>query len=601
MTLLATVASTALKTIAEEPEAALSGAVAKTVEAEADWLDVFTAWVDKIDGYVWGVPLIAAILVTGLLLTSILRLNHLFNLKNAFRYMFHTEEGTKGDVSAFGALCTALSATIGTGNIVGVATAIGTGGPGALFWMELAAFFGMATKYAEGLLAVKYREFTPEGKVLGGPFYYIEKGLGPNWKWLAILFAVFGTLAGIMGIGTVTQINGITSATLRFFDPGFNPADPATGVALFGTTYSWAVVISGVVVTACVALVVIGGLQRISKVSTVIVPFMAVFYVVIIAFLLLGNLSKISSALELIVRSAFNPSAFTGGMVGTIFIAMQKGIARGIFSNEAGLGSAPIAAAAAKTNEPARQGLVCMTGTFIDTIVICTMTGLAIVVTGAWEPSLGLKGVDITIEAFSRGLSFLGPRSGALSGFFLMTALTFFAFTTILGWDYYSEKCLEYLVGPKCPWIIRAYRFLYCAVVFVGPYLTVSAVWGLADTFNGLMAFPNLVALVLLSPVVWRVTKDYLERAAQRTPAGVDLTGLRELGRKVLADGRIDKDEADLLARYVATCAPKGHPRFAEFAAILEKARADGKITPEESVAIANGIYDLEIALRVHG
>ena len=514
---LSVTATTALKTVAEEPEAALSGAVAKTVEASSGWLDAFTAWVDKIDGIVWGIPLIAAILVTGLLLTCILRLNHLFNLKNAFRYMFHTEEGTEGDVSSFGALCTALSATIGTGNIVGVATAIGTGGPGALFWMELAAFFGMATKYAEGLLAVKYREFTPDGRVLGGPFYYIEKGLGKNWKWLAILFAVFGTLAGIMGIGTVTQIHGITSATLRFFDPNFAPNDPTTGVAVlswFGisTTYSWAVVISGLVVTAATALVVIGGLQRIAKVSTVIVPFMAVFYVVIIAFLLLGNLSKITTALELIVRAAFNPSAFTGGMVGTIFIAMQKGIARGIFSNEAGLGSAPIAAAAAKTNEPARQGLVCMTGTFIDTIVICTMTGLAIVVTGAWEPSLGLQGVDITIEAFSRGLSFLGPQSRVISGFFLMTALTFFAFTTILGWDYYSEKCLEYLVGSKRPWVIKAYRFLYVAVVFVGPYLTVSVVWGLADTFNGMMAFPNLVALVLLSPVVWRVTKDFLRR-----------------------------------------------------------------------------------------
>ena len=462
---------------------------------------------DRIDGYVWGVPLIAAILVTGLLLTCVLRLNHLFNLKNAFRYMFHSEEGTEGDVSAFGALCTALSATIGTGNIVGVATAIGTGGPGALFWMELAAFFGMATKYAEGLLAVKYREFTPDGRVLGGPFYYIEKGLGKNWKWLAVLFAAFGVLAGIMGIGTVTQIHGITSATLRFFDPNFAPNDPTTGVAVlswFGisTTYSWAVVISGHVVTVATALVVIGGLRRIAKVSTV----------VIIAFLLLGNLSKITTALELIVRAAFNPAAFTGGMVGTIFIAMQKGIARGIFSNEAGLGSAPIAAAAAKTNEPARQGLVCMTGTFIDTIVICTMTGLAIVVTGAWEPQLGLQGVDITIEAFSRGLSFLGPKSGAISGFFLMTALTFFAFTTILGWNYYSEKCLEYLVGSKRQWIVKLYRFLYVAVVFVGPYLTVSVVWGLADTFNGLMAFPNLVALILLSPIVWRVTKDFLRR-----------------------------------------------------------------------------------------
>ncbi|MGN0847390.1 MAG: alanine/glycine:cation symporter family protein [Kiritimatiellia bacterium] len=507
-------APTALKVVETAPEAAQTGTVAKTVEATSDWLTSFTAVVDTIDGWVWGIPLIAAIFVTGLLLTCILRFVHLFNLKRAFRYMFHQEAdpNVDGEVSQFGALCTALSATIGTGNIVGVATAIGTGGPGALFWMEVAAFFGMATKYAEGLLAVKYREVSPDGRVLGGPFYYIEKGLGRRWKPLAVAFAVFGVLAGIMGIGTITQINGITSATLRFFDAGFDPADPTTGLMLFGTTYSWAVVVSGFVVTACVGLVVIGGLQRIAKVSTVVVPFMAVFYVVIIAFLLLGNLSKVTSALELIVRAAFNPSAFTGGMVGTILIAMQKGVARGIFSNEAGLGSAPIAAAAAKTNEPTRQGLVCMTGTFIDTIVICTMTGLAIVVTGAWEPSLGLKGVDITIEAFSRGLAFLGPRSGALSSFFLMTALTFFAFTTILGWDYYSEKCLEYLVGTKRQGVIKAYRLLYVLVVFIGPYLTVSVVWGIADTFNGLMAFPNLVALVLLSPVVWKTTKDYFDR-----------------------------------------------------------------------------------------
>ncbi len=517
-----TVVQTALQAVEKTVEAAQETTIARTVEATSGWLDAFTAWVDKANEVIWGLPLIGAILVTGLLLTCILRLNHLFNLKNAFRYMFHTEEGTSGDVSAFGALCTALSATIGTGNIVGVATAIGTGGPGALFWMEVAAFFGMATKFAEGLLAVKYREFTSDGRVLGGPFYYIEKGLKGvfgirNWKWLAVIFAVFGVLAGIMGIGTVTQVHGISSATLRFFDPDFSPADPSTGVAILSwagidTSYSWSVVISGLIVTLCVGLVVIGGLKRIAAVSTVIVPFMAISYVVIIAFLLIGNISKITAAIELIVRAAFNPSAFTGGMVGTIFIAMQKGVARGIFSNEAGLGSAPIAAAAAKTNEPARQGLVCMTGTFIDTIVICTMTGLAIVVTGAWEPSLGLKGVDITIEAFGRGLSFLGPGSGAFSGFFLMTALTFFAFTTILGWNYYSEKCLEYLVGSRRQWIVKVYRLLYVAVVFVGPYLTVSVVWGMADVFNGLMAFPNLIALVLLSPVVWRVTKDYLRR-----------------------------------------------------------------------------------------
>ena len=502
---------TALATVAAEITQPEASDVAATVEASSGWLEKLTDVVDVADGWVWGPVLIGAILVTGILLTVVLRFIHLFNLKRAFRYTFLTESDGTGEVSAFGALCTALSATIGTGNIVGVATAIGTGGPGALFWMEVAAFFGMATKYAEGLLAVKYREVGQDGKVLGGPFYYIEKGLGQNWKWLAVLFAVFGVVAGIMGIGTITQIQGITSASDRFFKLCVYKDGIAPGFDLFGAHYSWAIAITGLVVTACVALVVIGGLKRIASVSTIVVPFMAVFYVIICAFLLLGNLSKITAALELIVRAAFNPRAFTGGMVGTIFIAMQKGIARGIFSNEAGLGSAPIAAAAAKTNEPVRQGLVCMTGTFIDTIVICTMTGLAIVVTGAWEPTLGLKGVDITIEAFSKGLGFL-PHADFVGPLFLSVALAFFAFTTILGWDYYSEKCLEYLVGSKNQAAIKVYRLLYVLVVFIGPYLTVSVVWGIADTFNGLMAFPNLVALILLSPTVGRLTRDYFRR-----------------------------------------------------------------------------------------
>ena len=503
--------TSALAAVAAEIETSPDTDVAATTEASAGWLDRLTEMVNKADDWVWGPTLIGAILVTGILLTCILRFVHLFNLRRAFRYTFLTESDGHGEVTSFGALCTALSATIGTGNIVGVATAIGTGGPGALFWMEVAAFFGMATKYAEGTLAVRYREVAPDGKVLGGPFYYIEKGLGKGWKWLAVLFAVFGVVAGIMGIGTITQIQGITSASDRFFQLCVYKGAAAPGFDLFGAHYSWALAITGLVVTACVGLVVIGGLKRIASVSTVVVPFMAVFYVLICAFLLLGNLSKVTAALELIVKAAFNPQAFTGGMVGTIFIAMQKGIARGIFSNEAGLGSAPIAAAAAKTNEPVRQGLVCMTGTFIDTIVICTMTGLAIVVTGAWEPRLGLKGVDITIEAFRQGLGFL-PNADLVGPLFLSVALAFFAFTTILGWDYYSEKCLEYLVGTKRRGIVLAYRLLYVLVVFVGPYLTVSVVWGIADTFNGLMAFPNLVALVLLSPTVARLTRDYFRR-----------------------------------------------------------------------------------------
>ena len=501
----------ALAAVAAEVESVPDTDVAATTEASSKWLEALDEKVNAVDGWVWGPTLIGAILVTGILLTCILRFVHLFNLKRAFRYTFVTEATGHGEVTSFGALCTALSATIGTGNIVGVATAIGTGGPGALFWMEVAAFFGMATKYAEGLLAVKYREIAPDGSVLGGPFYYIEKGLGKNWKWLAVLFAVFGTLAGIMGIGTITQIQGISSAADRFFKICVYDGAAAPTIHLFGADYSLVVAVTGLVVTVAAALVLIGGLKRIASVSTVVVPFMAVFYVAVCLFLLLGNLSKITAALELIVRAAFNPQAFTGGVVGTIFIAMQKGIARGIFSNEAGLGSAPIAAAAAKTNEPVRQGLVCMTGTFIDTIVICTMTGLAIVVTGAWEPSLGLKGVDITMEAFRKGLGFL-PHADLIGPLFLSVALAFFVFTTILGWDYYSEKCLEYLVGRKNKAALMAYRVLYVLVVFFGPYLTVSVVWDTADVFNGLMAFPNLVALVLLSPTVGRLTRDYFRR-----------------------------------------------------------------------------------------
>ena len=481
-----------------------------TVEASSGWLMVLTEWVDRIDGYVWGLPLILTVLFTGVLITIVIRLAHLFSLRRAFRYMIATEENAHGEVSAFGALCTALAATIGIGNIVGVATAVGTGGPGALFWMMVAAFFGMGTKYAEGLLAVRYREVASDGKVLGGPFYYIEKGLGVKWKWLAIAFAVFGALASIMGTGTLTQIHGITSAVQRFFDPRFDPADLSTGLCVFGSSYSLSAVIAGLVVSVSVALVLIGGLKRIAAVSTLVVPFMAVSYVLICLLVILGNIGGLLPALKMIVVSAFDPQAATGGAIGSILIAMQKGISRGIFSNEAGLGSAPIAAAAAKTNEPARQGLVCMMGTFV-TIIICMMTGLAIVITGAWEPSFGLKGVDITIEAFNRGLSFL-PASHTLASMFLMVSLVFFAFTTILGWNYYAERCLEYVVGMKRQWVIRIYRCLYILVVFLGPYLTVSVVWGVADIFNGLMAFPNLIALILLTPVVWRETKDFMAR-----------------------------------------------------------------------------------------
>ncbi|MCR5027889.1 MAG: sodium:alanine symporter family protein [Fibrobacter sp.] len=468
-------------------------------------MEALNQFLETADGLVWGIPLIVIILFVGILLTVRLGCLQVLNLHNALRFVIHNEKDGEGEVSSFGALCTALAATIGTGNIVGVATAIGTGGPGALFWMEFAAFLGMATKYAEGVLAVKYRTVGDDGKVLGGPFYYIQNGIqerfGWNMKWLAVLFAIFGIGAGLFGIGTITQINGITSAVNTILPS-------AEFVNLGGHGVSYTTAITGLIVTACVAFVIIGGLRRISKVASVVVPFMAIFYVLICVFFLLLNFSHISAAIETIVRAAFNPSAVTGGVVGTMFIAMQKGIARGIFSNEAGLGSAPIAAAAARTKEPVRQGLVCMTGTFFDTIIICTMTGLIIVITGAWDPSLGLEGVNITMEAFRRGFSIL-PIGSGFAPYFLTISLAFFAFTTILGWAYYSEKCLQYLIGKSRKKKL-AYRWIYVLAVFIGPYLTVSAVWTSADIFNGLMAFPNLIALILLSGVVARETKVFL-------------------------------------------------------------------------------------------
>lgn len=470
----------------------------------------FTEIIEKIDGYVWGVPLIVGIIFVGVLLSVRTGFIQIFHLPKAFRYMFHTEEDGEGEVTSFGALCTALSATIGTGNIVGVATAIAAGGPGALFWMEVAAFFGMATKYSEGLLAVKFREIGKDGKVLGGPFYYIEKGMGKNFKWLAVLFAIFGALAGIMGIGTITQINGIVSAVQNFFDPN----SQHIAFSLPGNDYTWATVIAAIVVTVFVALVVIGGIKRISKVSEIVVPFMVIVYVVSALTLVFTNIEKIPGAVAMVCKAAFYPQAILGGIAGiTVKIAMkdamQMGIARGIFSNEAGLGSAPIAAAAAKTKEPVRQGLVCMTGTFLDTIVVCTMTGLSIVLTGSWEEAVSgtLKGAAVTTVAFERGL----PFNDSVCSLILMLCLAFFAFTTILGWAYYAERCLEYLVGNK-KGVLMAYKVLYIVAVFIGPFLTVSIVWTLADIFNALMAIPNLIALIALSGVVAKETKSYFNR-----------------------------------------------------------------------------------------
>lgn len=457
-----------------------------------------------IDDAVWGLPLIIMILTTGIYLTVRLGLLQIRHLGKALKFMVKNEEGGTGEVSSFGALCTALSATIGTGNIVGVATAIAAGGPGALFWMVVAALFGMATKYAEGLLAIKYRTIDAEGHVLGGPFYYIENGMGKNFRWLGKIFAFFGACVGLMGIGTFTQVNGIASATKNFFDP-----DMQSTVSLFGNTYSWVTVITCLVLTVIVGMVVLGGIKRIAKVSEIIVPFMAVLYVVFALIILITNVTKIPMAIALIVKTAFTGSALVGGAVGTMVIAMQKGIARGIFSNESGLGSAPIAAAAAQTKEPVRQGLVSMTGTFIDTVLICSMTGISIVLTGAWRIE-GLEGVEITSAAFRMGL----PFPAVVSSFVLMLCLTFFAFTTILEWNYYGERCVEYLFNRNKN-VVTTYRWLYILAVFIGPYMTVEAVWNIADIFNALMALPNLIALIALSGVVARETRSYFNKEAK--------------------------------------------------------------------------------------
>ena len=462
-------------------------------------METFNGIIKTIDGYVWGIPLIVIIMACGILLTVRGRGLQFRHLPQAFKYMIKDDEAGPWEISSFAALCTALSATIGTGNIVGVATAIAAGGPGALFWMIAAALFGMATKYTEGFLAIRYRTLDKEGHFLGGPFYYIENGMGTKWKWLAKAFAVFGVLAGLLGIGTITQINGITSAANNFFAS-------KTAFSIGDNEITYATIIVGFLVTVFAALVIIGGIERISQVSQVVVPFMAAAYILFSLMIIILNITKVPAALAEIFRSAFGFDAVAGGALGSMMISLQKGVARGIFSNEAGLGSAPIAAAAARTKEPVRQGLVTMTGTFIDTIIVCTMTGLSIVISGAWsDPTL--EGVGITTAAFQSGLPF-PPR---VTAFILMICLVFFAFTTILGWSYYSERCLAYLTNAK-KGVTAVYRWIYIAAVFVGPYMTVEAVWNIADIFNGLMALPNIIALVVLSGVMARESKEYFAR-----------------------------------------------------------------------------------------
>lgn len=460
----------------------------------------FSEIVELIDGWVWNWPMMILILGTGLLLTIRTGVTQVFHLPKALRFMFKNEEDGEGEVTSFGALCTALSATIGTGNIVGVATAICAGGPGALFWMWVAAFLGMATKYAEGLLAIKYRTIDEDGHVLGGPFYYIERGMGKNWRWMAKMFAFFGAAAGVLGIGTVTQINGIAGAVERLIDP--EKANIAFSIGEY--SYTWATTLTAVISAILVAMVILGGIKRIASVAEKVVPFMAVFYIVVCITILIANASAIPMAFSQIFHGAFHGTAIVGGFAGSMVKqALQNGIARGIFSNEAGLGSAPIAAAAAATKSCARQGLVSMTGVFIDTIIVCTMTGLTIVLTGAWHQE-GITGVAVTSYAFSQGMHF-APFIGQVC---VTLSLAFFAFTTILGWDYYAERCVEYLVNGKMG-VVKVYRYLWILAVLVGPFLALDVVWNIADALNGCMAFPNLVALVALSGVVAKETKEF--------------------------------------------------------------------------------------------
>ena len=434
-----------------------------------------------IDSFIWGAPLLILLSGTGLYLTLRLGFIQIRYLPRALGYLFKKDKGGKGDVSSFAALCTALAATIGTGNIVGVATAVQAGGPGAIFWMWLVALLGMATKYAECLLAVKYRVRDKNGFMAGGPMYYIESGLGI--KWLAKLFALFGVMVAFFGIGTFPQVNAITYA--------------------MQDTFNIPVLVTAIIVTLLVGLIILGGVKRIATASSVIVPFMAILYVTTSLVIILLNIEKVPDAISLIIYSAFDPQAALGGAVGfTVMKAIQSGVARGIFSNESGLGSAPIAAAAAQTREPVRQGLISMTGTFLDTIIVCTMTGIVLVLTGAWN-NPELAGATVTNYAFAQGL---GTSIGAT---IVTVGLLFFAFTTILGWCYYGERCFVYLVGIRG---VKLYRLAYIVLVGLGSFLHLNLIWIIADIVNGLMAFPNLIALIGLRKVVIEETKDYFQR-----------------------------------------------------------------------------------------
>ncbi|HEM2778376.1 TPA: sodium:alanine symporter family protein [Streptococcus suis] len=441
-------------------------------------LELFKA----INNLVWGPPLLLLLVGTGVYFTLRLGVFQIGKLPTAFRLIFSSDQSGQGDVSSFAALCTALAATVGTGNIVGVATAITTGGPGALFWMWVAAFFGMATKYAEGFLAIKYRTKDANGQAAGGPMHYITLGMGQKWKPLAIFFAISGVLVALLGMGTFSQVNSIASSMSASF--GLAPQ------------------LVSIVTAISIAFFIFGGIEKISDVSTKIVPFMAILYILASLIVLVVHWNELLPTLGLVLKSAFSPAAAVGGFVGaTVKEAIQRGIARGVFSNESGLGSAPIAAAAAKSDNPVEQGLISMTGTFIDTIIICTLTGLTILVTGQWSIE-GLEGAPLTQAAFATVFG----NTGSIA---LTISLVLFAFTTILGWSYYGERCIEFLFGTKS---ILPYRLVFVTMVALGGFLKLDLIWTIADIVNGLMAPPNLIALLALSPVIIKETRQYFAK-----------------------------------------------------------------------------------------
>lgn len=458
----------------------------------------YLSFINEIHDFIWGIPLIALIIIVGLWLTFILKGIQVTKLPKAFKCLTEKDEGS-GEVSTFQALCISLSATIGTGNITGVAAAIAAGGPGALFWMVITAIFGMATKYSEGFLAIKYRRIE-EGRIIGGPHAYIEYGMGPKFKWLAKIFATLGMLAAILGIGTLTQINGITDSAKDVFDK-----DALHAFTIFGNNVSIVSIIVGVIITILTALVLIGGVKRIGRVCEYLIPFMACIYILICLTLIFTNVREIPNAFAQIFKMAFTGRAAVGGVIGiTVRNVIQQGVAKGIFTNEAGLGSAPIALATAKTDDPVKQGLISMTSTFLGTLIICTMTGICVVITGAWDK--GLEGISITSHAFSMGL----PFNDLVCSILLFVCITCFAFTTIVGWNVYGVRCLDYLTGGN-KIATKIYQWLYILAVLMGAFLKVDVIWTIAEIFNGLMAVPNLIALLALSPVVAKETSKYFK------------------------------------------------------------------------------------------